>query len=538
MNIITKDITELKTSSKKTLDFYNKYKNIDFIQINDIVVDLLGEIIVNINGDLTNNLSKELFKIMRNMEKELNIIKDTFEKSNKDIINNILLKMYEQKSEFTNDIKLVIEKSDSHNLSKIIDKIEKEQIKLLNDIIPKTNTEYYQKYESMLKNFKNEINNSNQLNIIENKYIEMIKSIELSLLNQVNKSEERLLNNMNDVKTINILNSEIQKETNTNLTTYLNRYNNSTFKGQMAENNVEELLCKIYQSSEIIKKTKEYKTGDLILKRINMEPILFEVKDFKVNVPITDIDKFIRDVNETNISGIMLSISSGISNKKNFQIDITKNNKICIYIHNVEYDVDKIRLAVDIIDNLESKLRENTENITITKDIIEQINNDYQTFLLKRDLTLNHIKESTKKTIQYIEEMELKNLNNYLSSKFSFKNSSTLKCSLCNVFIGTNLKSLAVHKRKCKKNKINDNIVFNDIHNEKIKEKLDNEYSEKIIDNIIQDINDLDDDTIDIIYDQIDDYIKSSSEEKTQITDNKTTKKNKSNIKNNKNIII
>ena len=30
--------------------------------------------------------------------------------------------------------------------------------------------------------------------------------------------------------------------------------------------------------------------------------------------------------------------------------------------------------------------------------MIEQINNDYQTFLLKRDLTLNHIKESTKKT--------------------------------------------------------------------------------------------------------------------------------------------
>jgi hypothetical protein len=46
--------------------------------------------------------------------------------------------------------------------------------------------------------------------------------------------------------------------------------------------------------------------------------------------------------------------------------------------------------------------------------------------------------------------MELKNLNCYLSSKFSFKNSSTLKCTLCNNFIGTNLKSLAVHKRKCK----------------------------------------------------------------------------------------
>ena len=39
-------------------------------------------------------------------------------------------------------------------------------------------------------------------------------------------------------------------------------------------------------------------------------------------------------------------------------------------------------------------------------------------------------------------------LNNYLSSKFSFKNSSTLKCNFCNNFIGTNLKSIAAHKRK------------------------------------------------------------------------------------------
>ena len=197
----------------------------------------------------------------------------------------------------------------------------------------------------------------------------------------------------------------------------------------------------------------------MILKRVNMEPILFEVKDFKVNVPIIDIDKFIRDVNECNMSGIMLSISSGVANKHNYQIDITKDNNICIYIHNVEYDIEKIRLAVDIIDNLGSKLKGNKENITITTEIIEQINNDYQTFLLKRDLTLNHIKESTKKTIQYIEELELKNLNNYLSSKFSFKNSSTLKCNLCNNFIGTNLKSIAAHKRKCKGNKTTDDIL-------------------------------------------------------------------------------
>lgn len=127
----------------------------------------------------------------------------------------------------------------------------------------------------------------------------------------------------------------------------------------------------------------------------------------------------------------------------------------------MNYDIEKIRLAVDIIDNLGSKLKENKQNVTITSEIIEQINTDYQTFILKRELTLNHIKESTKKTIQYIEEMELKNLNNYLSSKFSFKNSSTLKCNLCNNFIGTNLKSLAVHKRKCKGINLNNDDTSN-----------------------------------------------------------------------------
>ena len=69
---------------------------------------------------------------------------------------------------------------------------------------------------------------------------------------------------------------------------------------------------------------------------------------------------------------------------------------------------------------------------------------------MKLDPKTNINKLNKKKTIQYIEEMELKNLNNYLASTFSFKNSSTLKCNLCNNFIGTNLKSLAVHKRKCK----------------------------------------------------------------------------------------
>ena len=100
---------------------------------------------------------------------------------------------------------------------------------------------------------------------------------------------------------------------------------------------------------------------------------------------------------------------------------------------------------------------------------------------MKRDLTLNHIKESTKKTIQYIEELELKNLNNYLSSKFSFKNSSTLKCNLCNNFIGTNLKSIAAHKRKCKGNKTTDDISSDDISTDSLPNDISTDISTDIL---------------------------------------------------------
>ncbi len=45
--------------------------------------------------------------------------------------------------------------------------------------------------------------------------------------------------------------------------------------------------------------------------------------------------------------------------------------------------------------------------------------------------------------------MELRSLNDFLSTKFTFDQTKSLKCSHCNHFIGTNKKSLTVHIRRC-----------------------------------------------------------------------------------------
>uniref|UniRef100_A0A6C0EF43 Uncharacterized protein n=1 Tax=viral metagenome TaxID=1070528 RepID=A0A6C0EF43_9ZZZZ len=450
------EITVLKTSRKKTLNFYNKYKDIDFEQMNDMIVDLLENIINNINGEMSNSITKDLILMIKDQNHQISSLKTDLDLMK----NNIVIKLYDIKKEYIDDIKILINKNDSDNIFKIIDKVEKENNKLIQEIIPKTNTLYYTQYENLMKTFKEELKNSNQNDNFEIKYNNLIKNIESSLINYISKTEDRIQSNITEIKNNDIKNNESQQKINDDLIKYLDKYKNSSLKGEIAENHIENLLNSMYKSAEIKRTTDESKAGDFQMWRESFVPILFEIKNYNVNVPTHEVTKFVRDVNEQNMCGIMISISSGICNKFNYQIDITETNNICLYIHDMNYDADKLKLGVDIIDNLYSKLKLNTINpneYKISMETLELINNEYQTFIEKRTIAINHIKDSSKKSINLIEELELMNLNKLFSSNSIFTNTSTLKCPYCD-FVGTNLKSLAAHQRRCKKNTIKSEI--------------------------------------------------------------------------------
>jgi hypothetical protein len=98
--------------------------------------------------------------------------------------------------------------------------------------------------------------------------------------------------------------------------------------------------------------------------------------------------KFIFDAENIKSHGIFLSQHSGIAGKSNYQIDYHKG-LVLLYVHNVDYSREKIQLAVDIIDNLSSKLEEFVEEESlethISRDVLESINTEYQEFSLKKD---------------------------------------------------------------------------------------------------------------------------------------------------------
>ena len=148
----------------------------------------------------------------------------------------------------------------------------------------------------------------------------------------------------------------------------------------------------------------------------------------------------------------MISHTSGIATKNNFQIDIYDKN-VLLYLHNTNYNEDIIYTAINILDYLTDKLSNIDPSIyTPLTDIqLLDINQEFQTFLNQKETIINYIRETNKKLVQQILDMELPSLNNFLTTTFVTTKTLDLKCSICNKFTGKNNKSLASHKKSCSK---------------------------------------------------------------------------------------
>ena len=476
-------------SNKPIWQFYKDNPKFNIITTNALIITILQQTFNNISQDVNTNINSQLLQYMTNNKKQIDTIADEIQtiKTNntqqtQETINKILSQLTTNKNTYMDDVKILLQNNaltSTEKINTIIDKnnthlIDKTAL-IIKDSIPKAQEQLIQqlnlnfsKLNTIITEDAKRIATNKDTSIkefmatIEAKYTNMLQTIQQPLLTYFTASEERL------TKTITTI-SETTQKTNTTqepvmnaLEEFLSKHNMSNHKGKHGEAHLTTILNTMYPSAEIKLTAAQKASGDLILTRNNKPTILFENKDYKFNVDKDEITKFIRDIDSVgNMSGILMSHFSGIAFKENYHIDIHRG-QVLVYIQQCQYNPDKIRVAIEIIDHLHNKIQqlnaENDEGTQIPQDTLDDINAEYQTFLNQKDNLQTILKDFVKRMTTQIDEIKLPTLDKLLEPKYAQLKQRNYICPFCEKYEAYSKQSLAAHQRGCKKKVIPNTI--------------------------------------------------------------------------------
>lgn len=517
----------ITVTSKKVIEFYNKHVNIDINIMNEILVDTLDNIISTMNDQvntsmmttiltsLTENSYKQELAIKQNqllydnlnskvtqyvdtVKDELSHVKDILNRVSSDVTNNITLKLHEVKQSYISDMKEVINKNDNEIYNKLLPILEKNTSQLidktssiLTQIIPQSQDEYYKQINSQidnsLKNFQTSIkldnyqlltdilNKNSNIDVkltdyiyhIDTKFNDLIVNIQTPVTQYINSSEERLNNKLESISELSITMNSRQGKMTDDINDFLSKFKNSSNKGQYGEGLLFNILTQMFPSGEIVDTTTDgTKRGDFILKRMNKPAILIENKDYGRNVTNDEVNKFLRDANNSNLDAVFFSQKTGICMKPNWFIEVY-NYKVRLYVHNVNYSNDIIKMAIDIVDTLSyhlSQYNSSEEETTspITDEVLQTINNEIRQFIDKKNNIITIINEQHKLLTDKMTDLIISpTLLNILDIKYStISQSDPYSCNICNNWSGRNAAALSAHKRGCKKKVVTETVVL------------------------------------------------------------------------------
>lgn len=473
--------------NKRIYDFYEQHKNIDIEDMNIILIEILEKLYKDSETTLNASVSRQLLDNVKSLQSQINTFSDSFSKMQNEVNMNFVLKFTEFKKEYMEDIKMIINSNTSDKIAPLFEKYnetlqDKTKI-LINDIIPKSQDSTKKDIidfmrtlqESIFKDFENLSNqqiNSETLNNfitkIDDKFSKTLVNTQGVLSSIVSSTENRITTQIGEIKNISTLNNATQNQVYTNLNEMLKKMENSSIKGKISENLLLGVIQSLYPIAQIdtVAGTKE--TGDIMLTRRDKTTVLFENKNYDINVGKSEIDKFYRDVDVQNCNGILLSQKTAIVNKNNYEIEIY-NGKIVLFLHNVNYDPDKIKTAVDIIDHFQDLLLETSTNngdletIELSKEKLEEINVEYNSFVLNKLNLIKTLKEYNQKVLLQVENFKMPNLEIVLNKNFANSLASNKEvCEHCG-YKAKNSRALIAHLRACGENKEKRNNLKNNV---------------------------------------------------------------------------
>ena len=455
----------LSLTNKEVFEFY-KQNNLDFESTNLLFIEILKKLQLNVDSSFNSNIASQLLDKFSSLSNKVETIQ-----TNVSSLLNECLTSY--KKDFVSDLKLILT---SNNVEQITPLIKESSAHLLerttniiNELIPKNNS-YFQKdiqnnllnLQSSLTNETNKLLNSSldkqTIDEFLNKISSSMGQSQQTFSSLINASEQRIESKLNDSNNkINEMkiafndNNSSQQILQHNVTEMLKKFEKGTGKGNISEHITYNIILSLFPCAQIDHVGNEQKeTGDIILIRPNKPKILIENKDHdSKNVPKHEVEKFIRDCEIQNCCGIMLAQHRGITNKQNFEIQINNGN-VLLYVHEVNFEVDKIKTAVEIVENFKIKLDEldvKEDGCIIENDLLEDINKEFILYTNQKYTLLKLMKDFNEKMNASLQELKMPNLEKYLSSRFATSaNQTDNVCKYCEKYIP---KSLLKHYRYC-----------------------------------------------------------------------------------------
>lgn len=449
--------TSLTCNSAKVWAFYHEHPEIDFEKMNIMFTDIIASIMQTTNPVNNGNITSQIMNGIANIQAQLTNQQTEYGKL-------LFLKLTEFKKDYIDDLKMILSSNIADKIAPLIKEsngsiLDKTQL-LLSEIVPKNNEALSRQINDNIRSFcstiTDEISKTSKTDgepLSQSSLDSFIKNIDTKFSNvidstrkMVDSSKDAAMSQFSSISTSQLaLQSEVKD--------FLKRMENSSSKGKISENIVLNILRGLFPSAEVEYVGSQKESGDIMIHRKDRQRILVENKCYESRQVTSDqVKKFIHDVDIQNCSGLFLSQEGGIVNKENFEINI-HNRNVLLYIHNVNYNPEIIKIAIDIIDSFKAKLDEInlTDDYPISKDTLEEINKEYQLFVEQKLNQLKIVKEFSQKMIKNIEDLQLPCLEKMLSSRFGYITSGKFICEKCNNFIGKNLLALSVHKRTCDK---------------------------------------------------------------------------------------
>ena len=511
----------LVIDNQKVFEFYQKNTNLNFEQVNLLSIGLFENILQNANTTENNLITTQILNECLKNNHKLDQLATKVEKLNCDL----LIKLFDIKKDYIEEVKNIInnngiEKIDKINVqlreynSQVIDKItinhfehiqkienkntlyNSEITNKIHEQINITNTNFFQQFQLLLNTTFNDKIQQVVQDQIDKFYIilnQETKKITDYSINYNQKQDTIIaeLTQKNTITNFEIFVNSIDEKFNSllrniqqpiieattkqqvgqdrmfnSLEEFLDRYrNNSSFKGKIAENHLKLILEENIENAEIIDKSHTPHSGDLLLRRNNKDNIIIENKSYTHKVPTSEIEKFKFDCIKEKTHGIFISQFSKITFKNNYQIEIEEDNDhnkiILIYVADVKDDFIKIQIAINIIDILAEKVKnnyivENNIHFNMQKEILDEINHEFNTVIIQKQNILLLIKEFQKKITISLDEIKLPTLKKYLESKIqqTTTTTTTFECTRCKKFNAKNKSALVAHQKSKECNKI------------------------------------------------------------------------------------